>query len=139
MATTQTPTFGTQEWADLLKAKLNKNPNYKDSAKMWEGAFILEFIAEGKKLNQDAWIWLDLWHGECRDAKFLSKREELPAPFCLSAKESAWEGIIKGTINPQTALLGGKFKLYGDMAKLMRFPKAAAYILKYLTQLLKNW
>jgi putative sterol carrier protein len=139
MASTQYPTFGTQEWADQLKTFLNKNPNYKDSAKTWEGAFILEFIAEGKKLKQDTWVWLDLWHGECRDAKFLMKRDEIQAPFYLSAKETAWDGVVKGTINPQTALVGGKFKLTGEMAKMMRFPKAAAYILKYLTRLLKDW
>ncbi len=139
MASTQTPAFGTQAWADALKAMLNKNPNYKDSAKTWEGAFILEFLTEGKKLDKDTWVWLDLWHGVCRDAKFIAKRDELPAPFFLSAKESAWYAVVTGVINPQTALVGGKFKLSGDMAKMMRYPKAAAYILKYLTRFLKNW
>ncbi len=139
MASTQIPAFGTQEWADQLKNFLNKNPNYKDSAKTWEGAFVLEFLAEGKKLKKDTWVWLDLWHGECRNARFIAKRDELTAPFFLSAKESAWYAVVTGAINPQTALVGGKFKLSGDMAKMMRYPKAAAYILKYLTRLLKDW
>jgi putative sterol carrier protein len=139
MASVSMPAFGTQEWAYQLKTSLNKNPNYKDSAKTWEGALVLEFLAEGKKLHNDAWVWLDLWHGECRIAKFLTKRDEEPAPFFITAKESVWHGLGTGAINPQTALGAGKFKIQGEMAKLMRFPKAAAYILKYLNRLLKNW
>jgi putative sterol carrier protein len=139
MAIDDLPTFGSEEWAGQLKNYLNNNPNYVDSAKSWEGALVLEFLSEGIKLEQDVYIWLDLWHGECRDVKFMSARDELETAYYITATESMWAGLVSGTINPQTALMAGKFKMSGDMGKLMRYPKSAGYIIKYLKRLLENW
>lgn len=124
--------FATQEFADLFKNSLNSNPNYKKSAAKWEGELILIFKAENKHLKEDVRLWLDLYHGECRAARFLLNDEQAPHEFTISAKESAWNDLIRGKIDGNKALLTGKFKIRGNLSKLMRYPRAAGYIIKYL-------
>ncbi|MHA1734330.1 MAG: SCP2 sterol-binding domain-containing protein [Promethearchaeota archaeon] len=133
------PEFLTQEWADALKDALNGNPNYKKSAEKWEGDFVLEFTPDGHKIQDRVRLWLDLWHGECRGARFVPPDEELESAFSLSAKEGTWRDMLSGKLDPNVALISGKFKLTGDMASLMRHTLAAAYILKYLRRLLADW
>ncbi|HMF31275.1 MAG TPA: SCP2 sterol-binding domain-containing protein, partial [Candidatus Lokiarchaeia archaeon] len=71
--------------------------------------------------------------------KFLASRDELETAYYITAKESVWADLIAGNFKPQEALMTGKFKMSGDIGKLMRFPKAAGYIIKYLARLLQNW
>lgn len=120
-------------------ACLNGNPNYAKSAATWEGALVLEFLAGGEILTTDVRLWLDLHHGTCRDARFLQDGEDIPHEFVISAPEAAWRGVLSGTVDPTRALMGGKFKISGNVGKLMRFPLAAGYIIKYLKRLLPDW
>nr|MDO8113721.1 SCP2 sterol-binding domain-containing protein [Candidatus Sigynarchaeota archaeon] len=131
--------FQTQEWADTYAQCLNKNPNYEKSAKTWEGPLVLEFTAENKKLKETVRLWLDLWHGKCRAAKFLKPGEQATIEYTITAPESAWASLVSGEVEPSKALMGGKFKIKGNTSKLMRFPLAASYIIKYLKRLLVNW
>lgn len=131
--------FKTQEWANAFMDSLNKNPNYKESAKTWEGELLLIFKAEKIHLQDDVTLWLDLWHGECRAAKFMGKDENLPFKYTITAKESVWNDLITDQLDASKALMSGKFKISGNAALLMRYPKAAAYIIKYLKRLLTSW
>ena len=131
--------FLKQEWADEYARCLNNNPNYKKSAKTWEGALVLEFAAESIKLETTARLWLDLWHGKCREARFLQDGEEAPIEYTISAPESTWAALVRGDLDPSRAMMSGKFKISGNTSKLMRFPLAAAYIIKYMKRLLADW
>ena len=131
--------FQTQEWADEYAQCLNSNPNYEKSAKTWEGALVLEFTAESIKLETTVRLWLDLWHGKCREARFLQDGEEAPIEYTIAAPESTWASLISGELDPTKAMMSGKFKIMGNTSKLMRFPLAAAYIIKYMKRLLTDW
>ncbi len=131
--------FESQTWADEFSRCLNNNPNYEKSAKTWEGALLLEFKAEGKKITSDVRLWLDLWHGKCRSARFLKTGEELAHEYTIGASESMWYSLIAGELDPTKAMMSGKFKISGNTGKLMRFPLAASYIIKYMKRLLQDW
>ncbi|NMC06062.1 MAG: hypothetical protein GYA24_12675, partial [Candidatus Lokiarchaeota archaeon] len=100
--------FNTQAWADEFARCLNNNPNYEKSAKMWEGALVLEFKAEEKKLASDIRLWLDLWHGKCRSARFLHDGEDSPHEFTIGAAESVWHNLVTGALDPTKAMMSGK-------------------------------
>jgi putative sterol carrier protein len=85
--------LNTQEWADAFQSFLNKNPNYKKSAETWEGALILIFKAENVRLQEDVRLYLDLWHGECRSARFLKNGEEIAHEYEIIAKEQTKNSI----------------------------------------------
>lgn len=131
--------LNTQEWADAFQGFLNKNPNYKKSAETWEGALILIFKSEKVRIQEDVRLYLDLWHGECRGARFLKSGEEVEHEYEIIAKETFWHDLVTGKADPSKALMSGKIQMKGNTTKLMRYPLAAAYIIKYLTRLLQDW
>jgi hypothetical protein len=57
--------------------KLNSNTYYADTGKNWEGA--MTFVVQKDELfDLEAYIYLDLYHGKCRNAKFSFVESELP-------------------------------------------------------------
>ena len=119
------PKFPTEEWAAEYVEKLNSNPAYKDAGKNWEGA-ITFVIKSDEGFNQDAYLYLDLHHGECRGYKFSMDNQVIPeSEFKYLGKYSNWMRLINKEIDPIQGILTGKFKLEGSMMKIMKFTKAA--------------
>lgn len=117
--------FPSDEWVKEYVEKLNSNANYADAAKNWEGA--LTFIVQkDESFDKEAYIYLDLYHGKCRDAKFSLVESDLPQPeYKYSGPFGNWRRLINKEIDPIQGILTGKFKLQGSMMKIMRFTKAA--------------
>jgi len=117
--------FPSEEWAKEYMGKLNSNANYEDAAKSWEGAFIFAIQKDGS-FDRDAYLYLDLYHGKCRDAKFSFSESDLPAAeYKYSGPFGNWRKLLNKEIDPIQGLLTGKFKLQGSMMKVMRYTKAA--------------
>lgn len=119
------PKFATEEWGKEYVEKLNSNSNYEDAGKNWEGA-ITFVIQKDESFNKDAYLYLDLYHGKCRDTKFSFTESELPhSEFKYIGPYANWRRLINKEIDPIQGLLTGKFKLRGSMIKIMMFTKAA--------------
>lgn len=125
--------FPSQEWLDLFKESLNQNTNYEDAARSWEGDFIFLITPDGP-LTQPAAFYLDLWHGKCRDAKALTSPAEKEAAFTYEGPYGNWKKLIEKEIDPIKGLLGGKFKLKGNMMKVMRYTRAAKELVETATK-----
>jgi putative sterol carrier protein len=117
--------FPSEEWTKLYAEKLNANKSYEDAGKNWEGA-ITFVVQKDSALDKDAFIYLDLYHGKCRDAKFSLTESDLPTPeYKYAGPYGNWRKLINKEIDPIQGLLTGKFKLQGSMMKIMSFTKAA--------------
>lgn len=117
-------TFPSPEWVAKYWELLKVNQAYKDAAKTWEGDFIFEITADGKIVKEAIKLYLDLWHGECRTARMATPSDK-PA-FVYSGPYENWKQLFAGKIDPIKGLMANKFKLQGDMGKVMRATKAAA-------------
>ncbi len=116
--------FATAEWVDAFKAAINTNTAYRESAKSWEGDFWFIVDSELPEAKPKL-IYLDLWHGECREA-FVTQDETLKTPaFSIRGTLSKWEKVANREMDPIKALITGALKVTGNMAKLMRNVKAA--------------
>jgi putative sterol carrier protein len=117
--------FPSEEWVKEYMAKLNANTNYEDAAKTWEGA--MTFVVEkDEQFDREGYIYLDLYHGKCRDAKFSWVESDLPHPdYRYIGPYGNWRKLMNKEIDPIQGLLIGKFRLEGSMMKIMRFTKAA--------------
>lgn len=125
--------FPSQEWVDLFKDAVNQNAAYEDAAKTWEGDFIFLIEPDGT-LSAPVALYLDLFHGKCREAKLLATPEERPAAFTYVGLYSNWQKLIGKEIDPIKGLLGGKFKLRGNMMKVMRYTRAAKELVETATK-----
>jgi putative sterol carrier protein len=116
--------FPSEEWAKLFMEQLNANKNYEDAAKTWEGDFLFVIQADAE-LKEPATMYMDLWHGKCRGTALVKPGEDKKAAFVFSGAYGNWKKLITTKGDPIQGLLTGKFKLQGDMAKVLRAVRAA--------------
>lgn len=126
------PLFGTEEWCQEYMDRLNKNPAYGEAASTWEGDFIFIIRADGP-LDHDIFLWIDLWHGEARDGRVLRSPDEVESAFVYEGPYSNYVKLVEGKLDPIQGLMTGKFKLKGEMAKVMRAVKAAQELVRTIT------
>jgi len=138
------------EWLEAYKDAINANPNYKSAASWWDGDFIFVIEPSGnlkKKLN----LFLGLYKGDCTGVKALADGEEFdilkpgtpPRPlkegekvgveFVFSGPYDNWVKVMNKELDPIQGLMAGKFKLVGNMAKVMRATKAAQELVNATT------
>jgi putative sterol carrier protein len=112
--------FPSPEWLQALKDKLNSDEKYGHTARNWEGdmRFILEPDANH---TGTVWMYIDLWHGKCRDAFFETpgNADRKPA-FTLKAPYDNFARVLKGELEPMQALMTRKLGVQGNLAVLMR-------------------
>jgi len=121
--------FPSGEWIKAFKEELNKNETYAEAAKDWEGDFLF-IVTPDEGLEKEMVFYVDLWHGKCRDAYMVPDRETKTAEFIYEGPYSNWKKLIMGQLDPIQSLLMRKFKLKGNMAKIMRYTKAASELVK---------
>lgn len=114
--------FPSEEWASAYWELLKNNAAYKDAAATWEGDFIFRVINPD---GSDDRIYLDLWHGDCREARKAGPDDD--AEYVWEGTLENWKRLLAGEFDPIKALMSRKFKLpKGDMGKVMRATKAAS-------------
>ncbi|MEM3553476.1 MAG: SCP2 sterol-binding domain-containing protein [Candidatus Bathyarchaeia archaeon] len=121
--------FPSEEWIKAYREELNKNEAYAEAAKDWEGDFLF-IVTPDEGLDKEMVFYVDLWHGKCRDAYMVPSREAKTAEFVYEGPYSNWKKLIMGQLDPIQSLLMRKFKLKGNMAKIMRYTKAASELVK---------
>ena len=130
--------YPSEEWVEAWIEKLNEYEAYQKAAATWEGDFLFvleELPANRGELTETVTMYVDLWHGKCRDAWVVTP--DKPAPenveFTYSGIYKNWVKLMKGEIGPIKGLLQQKFKLKGNMAKVLKATKAAMELVKSTT------
>ena len=126
------PLFGTEEWIAAYMEELNNNAAYAEAAKSWEGDFVFVIRKDGP-LDHDIYMWIDLWHGKARDGRILASPDEVKSAFTFEGPYSNYVKLVEGTLDPIQGLMTGKFKLRGNMVKVMRAVKAAQELVRTIT------
>jgi len=116
--------FTSEEWINLFKDSVNANAAYEDAAKTWEGDFLF-VVQPDSTLKEQSVYYVDLWHGKCRGVAMLKAGETKKTAFVYEGPYGNWVKLIKKEIDPIQGLLTGKFKLKGDMLKVLRAVRAA--------------
>ena len=123
------PVWPSDEWSGEFCRMINESAEYREAAHDWEGAVVYHFQAEPESgLAEDVYGWFDLWHGECRETKQVTAEEAERAEFMVSAPYSMWKQVVKKEIDPMRAVMTGKLKLKGDLAKAVRYTKATVVL-----------
>jgi len=111
--------FPTAEWVQALMEKLNTDEKYAQVARNWEGD--LAFLVEpGATRSSPLTLYLDLWHGKCREAYIVEEGREVKPAFLLKAPYENYVRLLRGELEPMQALLTRKMGVQGNMAILMR-------------------
>ena len=125
--------FATEAWVARLADELNRSPAYQAAAKDWEGDFLFVVEAEDR-LPRPVYMYMDLYHGKCRQAFILDEPESIRPAYQVSGKLRVWRAITRQELDPIKALLTRQLSLKGNMAKVMRNVKAATELVNCTTR-----
>lgn len=111
--------FPSQAWADAMKEAVNSSESYAAAAKNWEGDFY--FVVA----DSDDIVYMDLWHGQCRDAVYTNDADFKSPEFKITAKHDQWVKVLQGKLDPIQGMMTRQLKLDGNLIKIMQNVKAA--------------
>jgi putative sterol carrier protein len=114
-------------WARAWRDALNASEAYKRAAASWEGAVALVMHPDAASgVTAPRAVWLDLWHGSCREARLATEADVASAAFVIEAQASVWRELLHGKSSPITALMLGRLRLTrGSLSALLPFAGAA--------------
>lgn len=130
--------FATDEWAKVLQTKLNSSEAYKKAAAKWEGDFYF-VVEKGDGVPEDVYMYLDLWHGEARDAYLEVDPGSKKPAFKLQAPLEIWKGVLDKKIDPIRGIMTRQLQLKGNMMKIMKAPKAATELVECAASVDTEW
>ena len=115
-----------EAWGSRWCHVLNNRPTYQTAAAAWEGAVALVMTRDGSPQSETRAVFLDLWHGACREARVATDADLESARYILTGTSQSWRGVLSGKVAPLTAVMTGKIRLTkGSMAALVPFSAAA--------------
>ena len=118
--------FPSAEWTEQFNNAINSSDAYASAAKNWEGDIILVIDGEGG-------IYLDLWHGECREASAITDENEKSPKYRIFGPFTNMRQILDKKVDPVQSMMTGKIKVKGDMAQIMKMPRAAVELVNCMT------
>jgi putative sterol carrier protein len=124
--------LGSDEWIGAFKEAINGSAAYADAAKTWEGDFYFIIDPDGA-IEDEIIMYVDLWHGKCRDAFRATDRAQRDPAFVINGPESVWRKVIEKKLDPIQGLMTRQIKLKGDMVKVMKAVRAAKELVECTT------
>jgi len=125
--------FGSDEWMKAFLEAINSSQAYADAAKTWEGDFYF-IVDPGGPIDEEIVMYVDLWHGKCREAYRVADRSAKEPEFVINAPESVWRKVIEKQLDPIQGMMTRQLKLKGNMVKIMKAVKAAKELVECTTQ-----
>jgi putative sterol carrier protein len=116
--------FPSVEWAEAYRAALNSNAAYREAASAWEGDILFRVLPEHSDSPAPG-IHLQLAHGLCSAASYHADSREVASEFVYEGSREDWQRLLRHEMDPVKAILDGTFKIRGNLAKAMRFTRAA--------------
>lgn len=131
-------TFATDAWVKALQDELNASEAYRKAAEKWEGDFYF-VVEKGPGVPEDTFLYLDLWHGQAREAYLQDDPQNKTTAFELRAPLDVWQGVLNKKIDPIRGIMGRQLKLKGNMMKIMKSPKAATELVECAAKVDTEW
>lgn len=126
-------TFPSDAWIKAMMVDLNASTAYCEAAKNWEGDFL--FVVEpGGMLQNTVSLYMDLYHGKCRDAFVVTDEKPVSPVFRLSGPVATWKRVMTKKLDPLQAMMTGQLKLSGNMGTVMRNVRAAKELVESCTR-----
>jgi putative sterol carrier protein len=105
--------FPSEGYIKALMDELNNDERYAEVAKNWEGDIIFT-VEPDKEVDSPGLpisIYMDLWHGECREVKLIDEESEgLPTPvFTLLGPRREFMAVLSGEVEAMQAMLTRSF------------------------------
>jgi putative sterol carrier protein len=116
--------FPSEEYVKAVMEILNNDSRYAEIARNWEGDILFSVEPSNEDENDDlpVMIYMDLWHGRCRDARVIDpEKDDVPdATFMLTGKQSNFMKVLNGELEVMQSMITRKLMLRGSLTYMMR-------------------
>lgn len=131
--------FPSTEWLQAAVEKLNTDEQYAKAAQNWEAD--MNFVIEpGGPLAEQVTYYMDLWHGQCRQAFLVTDHNQpTEAALTLAAPYENLVRVLKGELDPMQALLTRKLNVKGNIAYLLRNVPTVLNFVRCLREIETNY
>ena len=116
--------FPSPEWAAEYRSALNANAAYREAAAAWVGDVLFRVLPSDPQAPAPG-IQLALAHGDCSAATYHPDSRTVATEFVYEGSGESWQRLLHGEIDPVKSLMDGTFRIRGNLAKAMRFTRAA--------------
>jgi putative sterol carrier protein len=117
---------GTPEWVSEFEKLIQNDADYKEAAKTWEGSVVIHILPKPEiGLDIDLYIFMDLWHGDCRFVRIVPPDVGEAGDFVITGEYERWKQVMKKELDTVKGMMQGKLKLKGDLPTIVRAVKAA--------------
>lgn len=118
--------YFTPEWVALFEQTIRSDEVYREAAKDWEGSVVLHVEPDPDRgLDFDLYVFMDLWHGECRSIRIVPPEAGEAGDFIISGSLDRWTQVGKKELDAVKGMMQGKLKLRGDLPTIVRAVRAA--------------
>jgi putative sterol carrier protein len=118
--------LGTPAWIATYEKLIQSDAEYKKLAQGWEGSVVIHITAEpAVGLDDDMYLLIDLWHGDCRSVRLVPTQVGENGDFVLTAMYDRWKQVMTRELDVVKGLMQGKIKLKGHLPTIVRYNKAA--------------
>ncbi len=126
--------FPSDAWIKAMMEDLNNSTAYLEAAKNWEGDFYFVIQLDHGQ-GCDVILYMDLFHGKCREAFAPSDSSVKTPAFRLSGPVAIWKKVMTKKLDPMQAMMTGQLKLVGNMAMVMKNVRAAKELVESCTRI----
>jgi putative sterol carrier protein len=124
------PQFGTVGFYEVVAENMNNDPTWLEMATPITYTMVFSY---GEPISKDFFIRFD--EGRITEVYELEDPASVTVDFFISGKPEHWQGVIQGTLNPNSAMATGKLKVDGKQTVLLRHMKKFAYMINMMTQI----
>ncbi len=127
--------MGSPEWVGTFEKLIQEDDHYKEVAKTWEGTVVIHILANPESgLDDDIYMLMDLWHGDCRSVRLVPRETGESADFVLTGELERWQSVMKKELDVVKAMMQGKVKLKGSLPTIVRYVKASIRLVDLAAQ-----
>ena len=116
----------THDWAVACGEQINANEDYRKAARSWRWPLVLTMAPAPKLGLPERSVYLDLFEGDCREARAATPADVESVPYVISADPKTWKQVLDRDLEPIFGLMRGKLKLAkGSLVALLPYVAAA--------------
>ncbi len=116
--------FPSSDWAAAFREALNHSDAFREAAAAWEADLLFLVRPTAPDVPAPA-VRLGLNHGVCESAVYVPDGRGIAAEFVFEGTAENWHKLLHRELEPLRPFLDGTFKIRGNLAKAMRFTRAA--------------
>ncbi len=120
----RTVKFPSPAWAAAFRSALNDSDGFRVAAAAW-AADILFLVRSPGSEEPAPGIRLQLSHGTCLAAEYHADARSIAAEFVFEGTPENWRKLLLRELEPVRPFIDGTFKVRGNLAKALRFTRAA--------------